>query len=558
MGSCEEAKLQLLLDWLKLNGVELRGCNIKYSDVNKGFGVYSSDGATDGVSLVVPLNLAITPMRVLQDPILGPLCSAMFEEGELDDRFLIILFLTFESIRKNSLWKPYLDILPTTFGNPLWFSDDEFLELKGTTLFKATELQKKSLQSLYDDKVQVLVKKLLVLDGDLESEVCFNDFLWANSIFWTRALSIPLPRAAVFPQVQDEQQNHVNGEKHGVESNGDGINSSSVQEDTVWVEGLVPGIDFCNHDLKAAATWEVDGTGAATGVPLSMYLLSVEEAHHQIGDEISISYGNKGNEELLYLYGFVIDNNPDDYIMVHYPTEAIKDLPFTETKQQLLEAQKAEMRCLLSKSLLDRGLFSDKHEANNKNKEIEVSTYSWSGERKTPSYSKKNVFPEEFLACLRTIAMREDEIFTVSSLLQALVDSDKQRQPSDLEVRAAVWEACGDSGALQLLVDLLNTRIMDLEEGTGTEDSDTELLEKFACYKIPEDGKRPRMDVKVTTTTKTQSPWGSNGTNESPAKQEPSRNKLASIVYRRGQKQLTRQFLIQAEHTLQLALSEGN
>lgn len=32
------------------------------------------------------------------------------------------------------------------------------------------------------------------------------------------------------------------------------------------------------------------------------------------------------------------------------------------------------------------------------------------------------------------------------------------RQPSDTEVRAAIWEACGDSGALQLLVDLLNTR----------------------------------------------------------------------------------------------------
>lgn len=57
---------------------------------------------------MVPLNLAITPMRVLQDPILGPVCSALYEEGEVDDRFLILLFLTFESIRKNSSWKPYV------------------------------------------------------------------------------------------------------------------------------------------------------------------------------------------------------------------------------------------------------------------------------------------------------------------------------------------------------------------------------------------------------------------------------------------------------------------
>lgn len=36
-------------------------------------------------------------------------------------------------------------MLPTTFGNPLWFTDDELLELKGTTLYRATELQVKDI-----------------------------------------------------------------------------------------------------------------------------------------------------------------------------------------------------------------------------------------------------------------------------------------------------------------------------------------------------------------------------------------------------------------------------
>ncbi|KAL4562250.1 hypothetical protein LXL04_034448 [Taraxacum kok-saghyz] len=83
---------------------------------------------------------------------------------------------------------------------------------------------------------------------------------------------VKLPRSYVFPQVQEEERNHDsipgfanggNGKKH------------EVEEKTVWVEGLVPGIDFCNHDLKAAATWEVDETGSVTGVPLSMYNLSI-------------------------------------------------------------------------------------------------------------------------------------------------------------------------------------------------------------------------------------------------------------------------------------------
>ncbi|PON85193.1 hypothetical protein TorRG33x02_190370 [Trema orientale] len=75
-----------------------------------------------------------------------------------------------------------------------------------------------------------------------------------------------------------------------------------------------------------------------------------------------------------------------------------------------------------------------------------------------PSYLDKLVFPENFLSALRTIAMQEDEPFKVSTLLEELVGSGGERQPTDTEVRAAVWEACGDSGALQLLIDLLNTK----------------------------------------------------------------------------------------------------
>ncbi|KAJ0052241.1 hypothetical protein Pint_00300 [Pistacia integerrima] len=557
-----------------VNKVELRGCKIKYSDENKGFGIFSSSEVSDGVLLVVPLDLAITPMRVLQDPLLGPECRAMFEEGEVDDRFLMILFLTLERLRKNSSWKPYLDMLPTTFGNSLWFTDDELLELKGTTLYRATQLQKQKLLSLYDDKVKDLVKKLLILDGDSESEVSFEDFLWANSIFWSRALNIPFPHSYVFPPIQESRDNcssvnesseastnHIssgellNGqnekkcEVRGVNDQVNGAASSptSNQRETIWVEGLVPGIDFCNHDLKALATWEVDGTGLMTGVPPSMYLLSAAQKPIPDEKQISISYGNKGNEELLYLYGFVIDNNPDDYLMVHYPVEAIQSMPFSDSKALLLEIQKAEMRCLLPKALLDHGFFppgSQKDEDNNECKVDHICNFSWSGQRNTPSYINKLVFPENFLSALRTIAMKEDEHSKVALLLEELVGSEREEQPSDTEVRAAVWEACGDSGALQLLVDLLHMKLTDLEENSGTEDCDSELLGKLCSTESPGLHANCEDNSSKETCGLTQ--------------YKMSRNKWSSIVYRRGQKELTRLFLREAEHALQLAISEGN
>lgn len=79
------------------------------------------------------------------------------------------------------------------------------------------------------------------------------------------------------------------------------------------------------------------------------------------------------------------------------------------------------MRCLLPRSLLGQGLFeaSDKQKESNINDTASnVCNYSWSGQRKLPSYIGKLVFPEKFMASLRTIAMQEDDIYRVSSLLE--------------------------------------------------------------------------------------------------------------------------------------------
>ncbi|XP_026411595.1 uncharacterized protein LOC113306889 [Papaver somniferum] len=559
----EEIKIQHFTEWLQANKVELRGCKIKYCGPNKGFGLFSSSqNSASPILLVVPLDLSITPMSVLQDPSLGLKCRAMFEQGEVDDRFLMILFLTVERLRKNSLWKPYIDMLPVTFGNPLWFNEDEILELKGTTLYKATQMQKKKLEGLCEEKVKDLVME--ILDGEAESEVRYEDFLWANSIFWTRALNIPFPHSYVFPKTSEEENCSVpldaeggiitsevsppsvdeNG-SHGCElASGVGANAvNSAQGESVWVEGLIPGIDFCNHVIKSTTTWEVDSLGLTTGVPASMYLLSAEQGTIRNEEEICISYGDKGNEELLYLYGFVIDDNPDDYLMVHYPVEAIQSVPFADSKAQLLEVQKGEMRCLLPRNLLERGFFSDSSPQNEDSVQRghdRMCSFSWSGQRKIPSYLNKLVFPEEFLTSLRTIAMNEEELLKVSSLLEELVGNEEEKQPSDTEVKAAIWEVCGDSGALQLLVDLLQTKMMELEDGSGSEASDTELLENARVIEIPEGSMRH------------------DAGNVTSAEKLISRNSWCSIIYRRGQKQLTRLFLKEAEHALHLCLSEQN
>ncbi|VAI69277.1 unnamed protein product [Triticum turgidum subsp. durum] len=504
------------------------------------------------VVMAVPLDLAVTPMRVLQDPLVGARCRALFEEGGVDDRLLVMLFLMAERLRPSSLWKPYLDVLPSTFGSSVWFSDEELAEVEGTTLHRATVMQRESLQKLFDDKVKGLVEELLHVDESGSSiEVRFEDFLWANSIFWTRALNIPLPHSYVFPGSLDEQQNRT-GEVLGASSltnqqetdittkncSGEEI-PEFCNTESIWVEGLVPGIDFCNHNVKALATWEVDSVGNLTGIPASMYLMLVQAGKSSVetGTEIYINYGNKGNEELLYLYGFVVDNNPDDYLMVHYPVEALRQLQSADVKMKLIEMQKAELRCLLPTSLLDRGFLgtsTSSSEDDNKKNASHFSSYSWSGQRKVPSYLHKNVFPQEFLSTLRTIAMQEHELEQVASLLGE-VGSSEDGEPSDAEIKSAIWEVCGDHGALGLLVDLLRVKMAELEEGTGTEASDSQLLEKFD-FNDPDDSLSATVEGVEATKSRV--------------------NRRSCIVYRRGQKQLTRMFLREAERLLELSAEE--
>ncbi|XP_057867439.2 uncharacterized protein LOC131074771 isoform X2 [Cryptomeria japonica] len=536
-------KMDKFLQWLEVNGVQLCGCKLSPCNSEEGFGLYSANNNCGGVLLVAPLRLAITPMTILQDPSLGSEYGKLFEEGDVDDRFLIILFLLVERAREVSFWSPYLDMLPSTFGTPLWFTEDEFSELKGTALYHAAKLQLKNLKALFDDRVKHLVESFLLLIGVPFREILFEDFLWANSIFWTRALNIPCSRSFVFPSqlpVQDGHdcqlhENHTQSTEDDCSSGSCHILSSgssaenlpmSEQSTTVWVEGLVPGIDFCNHDPKAKALWDVDDeNGSITGVPFSMYLITGPNVTFPPEEEIRISYGSKGNE-------------------VHYPKEALQQIDFTETKSLLLQQQNLQLRWLLPESLLRKGNSNESSLTLDgcMKDSSQVLGYSWSGHRKLPSYMDHFVFPEDLMAALRTIAMKEENMHAIMSLLKELSESGCERQPSEEDIKAAIWEVCGNAGSLQLLVDLLTAKIMELEEGSGTEVHDTELLDKFPKTILSPEEQHAELSDRQYKRPETECSM--------------QKNIRAAIIYRRGQKHLAHCFLEEAQNSLQLCLSE--
>ena len=86
------------------------------------------------------------------------------------------------------------------------------------------------------------------------------------------------------------------------------------------------------------------------------------------------------------------------------------------------------LRWLLPGSLLQSGFYSKESISQPNTLECDnpasCTSYSWSGNRKPPSFLKQFVFPEDMIAALRIVAMKEDELQTVASMLEEVLYSD--------------------------------------------------------------------------------------------------------------------------------------
>lgn len=73
----------------------------------------------------------------------------------------------------------------------------------------------------------------------------------------------------------------------------------------------------CWSDIKAVATWEVDGTGSITGLPFSMYLLSgivfFFYAFVVYTGLNSLSFIQMNLSQTIFLYNYSLSGSPFIY-----------------------------------------------------------------------------------------------------------------------------------------------------------------------------------------------------------------------------------------------------
>ena len=304
--------------WLQASGCVCDNVRMQWMGADRGWGGRAREGgvARGEVLLAFPAGMLLDATAAHRSA-LGPLlekaavaaeaavaaatCTAAAEEPprkarrpagpKVPDAWAIILLLLHERAKaERSFWFPYIDMLPKHFDNALHFTGGEAELLAGTHLADAL------LPNSNRDLAQ-LGETLEFMRGcdpaALPEGSCSVQALrWAHSVFWSRALVVPLDSNA-----QPKEQN----------------------------QALCPYLDLLNHSPRSphrlssyeapaishTAPPEPEGARAgacalADGAPSSRSAMVALIAGADVAaeSEVVINYGRKSNEQLL-LYGRV-------------------------------------------------------------------------------------------------------------------------------------------------------------------------------------------------------------------------------------------------------------
>jgi hypothetical protein len=335
-------------------------------------------------------------------------------------------------------------------------------------------------------------------DSSKSSVPSFSDFLWAYSIFWSRAISIPITN-------------------------------------TITLEGIVPGLDFANHSENSKCRWTMSkfnisgasgGGGNISNISTTsnspfIQLVCPRGSKIPPGNEITINYGNKSNEELLYLYGFAQEENKHDVLMVACPLPPPSDWDETlHARVQLLHARGLTPQVFLpAEHLLEASEVRKSRGRKRGRRPGDVLFENVSGgdeEEEVVGSVAELDLPNGVMETLEVFVMEKKDVLAELNR-EGEGGAAADRGSSGGQSSLSEIESSGLRLALlTTLVRLLELKIRELEgseHGSGSLESDEKLLEQ--------------------------------------AKGSLNAQQRAALIYRSGQKRLARQYLLYGNALLQ-------
>jgi len=232
------------------------------------------------------LDIPFSMMLTLKSASAGPL-ARVISEKQMNPTVIMALHLMNERNNASSPYKAWLDVLPTAFETPMFWTDDDLAHLNGSSTLSVIKRRKDSVSKDYKTIFDVLFEEYPEL---FSKEVyTLESFTWAISTVWSRSF--------VF----------------------------SIEDQLIPV--IVPFADFLEH-ANVESTFALEEKE-------SVFRISVNETYKP-GERVYISLGAKPNNQLLMSHGMVLQQNPYDTVVVNMFLN--EEDPFFDVKSKMLKA----------------------------------------------------------------------------------------------------------------------------------------------------------------------------------------------------------------------------
>mmetsp|Transcript_5355 Transcript_5355/g.5517 ORF Transcript_5355/g.5517 Transcript_5355/m.5517 type:complete len:595 (+) Transcript_5355:223-2007(+) len=233
-----------------------------------GRGLLARESLTEGeIMMTIPLDLCLT--RNMAQEVIGKDVIPDY----MDEYLAIAMLLMHEKLEGGkSKWKPYIDILPTmkdVYPSYIW-TEEELDMLKGSPVYAASKSLRKKLDREYESLVSTVLSRSPTRFPP--SSYTLSLFLWAFTMLFSRAAR---------------------------------LSSKAAGEELA----LVPYADLMNHNPYSNTYIDAQRSGLPFLSSTEEVALYADRSYKKF-EQVFINYGEKGNADLLLLYGFALDRNP--------------------------------------------------------------------------------------------------------------------------------------------------------------------------------------------------------------------------------------------------------
>lgn len=197
-------------------------------------------------------------------------------------------------LEDKSYWAPYIAVLPSVKDvDDLQFETDaDVAWIHGTNLEAAFASQRRKWKDQFEEANNLLVS--LAWDNARAGRYSYRLYRWASNIFGSRSFT-----SGVMDDTAPADRARPMGHR---EPDHDML--SRLFSDRFAV--LLPLLDILNHRPAALVEWQAE---------INHVGLQIEQGYTS-GQEVCNNYGPRDNEGLLMSYGFVLEDNPFEHVLI--------------------------------------------------------------------------------------------------------------------------------------------------------------------------------------------------------------------------------------------------